>query len=169
MPTEIPLTRGHIAVVDDADADLVTTLKWHFSPRKYTAYAGANMPGTGRPGRRMKYVFMHRFIMQPPPDMFVDHRDGDGLNNQRSNLRVCTCADNTRNRRVSFGTSRYKGVHFCKDVNKWRAAIQADTLGFFDSESLAAAAYDAEALKRYGPFAALNLTGDVTHDSELST
>ena len=104
---------------------------------------------------------MHRVIMTPPDQMFVDHIDHNGLNNTRSNLRLCTLAQNNCNstsRRTS--TSKYKGVSWKKVSKKWAASTQSMGkiyhLGYFTDEIAAARAYDKKAAELHGQFACLN-------------
>lgn len=130
--TEINLSNGKVAVVDDADIALVNRFRWHSSGNGYARSSGN--PQTT----------MHRLIMQPPPGFEVDHIDGNGLNNQRANLRVVDRRLNCLNRHVSRGFSRYKGVTFDTYKGKWKAEIKAKTkthLGYFETEKEASAAY----------------------------
>lgn len=113
---QIPLTKGKVTVVDDADYEELSRYKWHVAAEKYPAR-------WGRRGER-HIVYMHRQIMQPPDGMEVDHIDGNTFNNLRSNLRVCTHAENIHNaKRPSNNKSGVKGVYFNKDIGKWSAAI----------------------------------------------
>ena len=103
---------------------------------------------------------MHRLILGEPPSdqkVIVDHRDGNGLNNQRSNLRWVTKQENNCNR-AGFGSSGFLGVS--KSRGKWVAKIRRDGiryhLGTFVSEIEAAKAYDAKAIQLHGEFANLN-------------
>lgn len=111
-----------------------------------------------------KPLSLHRFLMNPPPGMQVDHINGNGLDNRRSNLRLCSGVENLRNKRVTPRTKRgdFKGVseisggHFCariqiNGVKKW--------LGTFIAPLDAAIAYDIAAEKHFGAFAALNIPG----------
>jgi hypothetical protein len=104
---------------------------------------------------------MHRVIMNAPSGMLVDHRDGNGLNNQKSNLRICNRKQNQQNRPMnSNNKSGYKGVCWNKRSNKWRSGIRVDNkdifLGSFFCLVKAAKAYDEAAKKYFGEFAYLN-------------
>ncbi|MBN2312335.1 MAG: HNH endonuclease [Sedimentisphaerales bacterium] len=111
----------------------------------------------------VRLIYMHRLIMNPPSKMQVDHIDGDGLNNQRANLRICTQAENARNRRKHNRrqSSKFKGVCFDKRDDRWRAYIKKSGkryyLGYFDSEVKAASAYDVAARKHFKQYACTNL------------
>lgn len=87
----------------------------------------------------------------------IDHEDRNPLNNQRSNLRVATKAQNNANKRKhKNSTSVYKGVSWNSEKHKWVVYVQSKNLGYFESELDAALAYDLEAKKRFGVFAVLN-------------
>lgn len=112
---------------------------------------------------RKGIVLMHREIMNPPKGMVVDHINGNGLDNRRCNLRICTPAENVRNRRkVACGRSRFIGVFPRRD--KWHAVVthqrKTHFVGSFDDEVEAAKARDRLALELHGPFARLNFPPD---------
>lgn len=156
MP-EIALTQGKVAVVDHADIALVSLFRW---------YALADR----RDGRVRWYahtkvfqstVMMHRLVTGAPRGVVVDHRDGDGLNNTRSNLRRCTTAQNNRNRgAAAANSSGYKGVFRRSSTGRWQAQISVDNrsvyLGLFSTAEEAAAAYNDAARRFHGEFALLN-------------
>jgi len=122
-----------------------------------------------------KNTAMHRFIMKPPDDLVVDHIDGNGLNNTRANLRICTYQQNIFNRKGWGKDSKYKGVSWDKRSKKWRAKIRYNSkdkhLGVFEDEIEAAKEYDKEAAKLFGEFAYLNFPEDnqSTENQELKT
>jgi len=149
---EIPLTQGFVALVDDEDYARLAAFKWHAARcRDGRVYAGRWNPDLGRNTR------MHREISGWD---LTDHADGDGLNNQRSNLRRCSASDNMRNRKVArTARSQYKGLSPGRGA-RWRAFIRAGgkqrCLGTFATQEDAARAYDAAARAAFGEYAALN-------------
>ena len=154
----IPLTRGKFAIVDAADYEELAQHKWLVNGDESRGYYA---------GRRSGHtlLLMHRAIMKPPPGAVVDHIDHNGLNNRRSNLRICTQKQNSRNAVPNRrGTSRFKGVYFLKRTGKWIATINYNGktmhLGSFDNEIEAAKAYDRKARELFGEFAYLNFPQD---------
>jgi len=153
MTAEIPLTQGLVALVDDADyAAVVAAGKWHANPDKHTFYARRTFRRDG--GRQM--VPMHRFITGWP---YVDHRNGDGLDNRRQNLRPADNSENSMNRGLAANnTSGFKGVS--RHERRWQSRIRLDGLlihlGTFGTPEDAARAYDEAALALFGQFARPN-------------
>jgi len=153
----IPLTQDKFAIVDAQDYEWLSKYKWYALKDKRTYYAARSS--------NRKTLRMHREIMRAPKHLLVDHRDHNGLNNRRSNLRICTLAENIRNRRSNRGsTSKYKGVTWFKARNLFQASITFNGrrihLGYFKSEIDAAKAYDKKAKELFGEFAYLNFPND---------
>jgi hypothetical protein len=147
---QIPLGNDHFAIVDSIDAD-VARYYWHHGD-------GYAVNGT---------TLMHRLILSRvvgrllERDELVDHKDRNGLNNTRSNLRIATRAQNGQNRKVHKNNkSGYKGVTYYKSRNLWRASITVDgkckTLGYYDTPEMAGYSYNQGALQYFGEFAKLN-------------
>jgi hypothetical protein len=148
-----------IALVDLSDLSRLILHGWHAVPMKQNYYAYARIGSK-------KNVSMARFIINAPPGAWVDHINGDTLDNRKANLRLCTPRQNaqngrgkSRNNRGRHPTSRYKGVHWSD--GQWRVQIRVagkvQDVGWFRDEEEAARAYDVAALKHYGPFARVNL------------
>jgi len=141
---EIALTKGKVALVDDNDFERLNRHKWCVQTTRHTFYAIRQM--RFELGGKQKTIYMHREILNFPKGKLTDHVDGNGLNNQRSNLRTVTLRQNLQNRHA-VKSSRYPGVYRFKYRNfqKWRAKIDVDGkrifLGFFDSEEEAFDAY----------------------------
>ena len=155
---EIDLGKGHVAVIDDEDADLVVGFKWYPMKVEGKVYAAGwkHMP----PGRF--FVHLHRLIANAQPGEIIDHADRDPLNCRKSNLRRVTPQQNSHNKGPNRkpGTSKYKGVFLCRRTRRFRARISLNRkriyLGYFDSEEDAARAYNAKAAELFGEFAYLN-------------
>ncbi len=155
---EIELTQGKVALVDDSDFEWLSQWNWHARTDCKTPYAQrfTRVP-------RKHHIKMHRFIISAPIGMEVDHIDGNGLNNQRANLRLATRAQNAANRGKNIGNSTgYKGVfRYHAGQLRWSAQIgnsrgKTIYLGKFSTPEEAARAYDAAARERFGEFAKLN-------------
>ena len=153
---EIQLTQGYVTQVDDADYEWLNQWKWSLNKSRNTVYA---VRWSGVKGRHEK---MHRLILGlTDPIIKVDHIDGNGLNNQRHNIRACTEHENRKNRSSYVGSkSKYKGVSLNHPNPNWRATITIDGrmrhLGYFPKEEDAALAYNEAAIKHHGEFARLN-------------
>lgn len=154
---EIPLPNGVVALIDDEDAGLLN-FKWHALLRSDGVgyYVLRNLPKSEHPRGS---AYLHRDVLGATPVQRVDHRDGNGLNCRRSNLRIATVAQNGMNMRLpKHNTSGYKGVR--KRGIRWQAYIKLDQrqlcLGRFDSAVEAAIAYNIRASELFGEFALLN-------------
>ncbi len=152
----IPLTKGKVAIVDAEDYERLSKYKWHtvISYKRFYAYRTFNGKNTA----------MHRFIMKPAEGLLVDHIDGNGLNNTKDNLRICTYQQNICNRKGWGKNSKYKGLCWDKYNKKWRAQIHYNRkcryLGVFEDEVEAAKEYDKEAIRLFGEFAYLNFPAE---------
>ena len=121
-----------------------------------------------RGGRRRNgthgVIYLHREVVEAPDDIKIDHRDTNGLNNTRANLRTATASQNAANQRKTRGTSRYKGVYKPRRGG-WVAQIGAGRrhfyLGSFATEEDAARAYDRAAVALFGEYARPNDLGRV--------
>lgn len=159
---KIPLTQGKYAIVDPEDYEKLSKYKWYAIRSKRGFYAGRSA-GTNRHGIGQKTVRMHHAVLKAPEGTFVDHINHNGLDNRKSNLRICTMQQNSWNMRKQKGncTSQYKGVTRRKDIGRWEARITCNakkiSIGFFDDEKAAAMAYDVKAKELFGEFAAPNL------------
>ena len=155
---EIELTRGMVTLIDDEAIGLISGYKWCANRIGRTFYAMTNVRLNS--GKKTS-IYMHRKIMVPSLGLVVDHLDGDGLNNTRKNLRVCTRGENAGRQKPQIGrTSRFKGVSWHKDRNKWESYIhfggKKSLLGYFHSEREAATAYNEAAIGILGRLAVLN-------------
>jgi hypothetical protein len=161
----IPLTRGLFALVDDEDFERVNRFKWYASEDAGRWYAIRRV----RIGpKKTRGISLHRFLMSTPDGLETDHINGDRLDNRKQNLRVCTRLENSRNcgkrRPNGTATSDFVGVfRQTRSANRpkpWRSKIRVDGhdmyLGWFDTDSAAARAYDEAAKKHFGEFARLN-------------
>lgn len=168
--TLVPLTQGKFAVVDACDAQRVLAFKW-------TATLGRRRKDGDRwyalrkvwDGKRQHTVYLHRFIANAEPGIEVDHKNRDGLDCRRSNLREATRAQNSVNRSYERTCGRFRGVYparAAKDGPRWLVQITANNKQYgagkvFRDEESAARAYDGLARELHGEFAVLNFPEEV--------
>ena len=155
---EIQLTQGKVALVDDEDFEYLNQWKWYANNMKGNFYATKAITVSKC---KQKIISMHRLIMKPEKGYVIDHIDGNSLNNQKNNLRICTHAENMRNSKIySNNTSGFKGVYWHKQTAKWMAYISYNNkithLGLFINPKDAARAYNEAAIKFHVEFAKLN-------------
>lgn len=140
----IVTSKGAKAKVDDSDFEWLNQYSWHLCRGYMQTTVGK------RPNRRNLY--MHRLIMGEPEGMQIDHINRVPLDNRRSNLRICTQAENAQNRGVAKmsknNTTGVIGVTFIKRENKWRASFQKDGVRrYFRASSFGEAASIANKLR----------------------
>lgn len=151
----LPLTLGMFSKVDDSDYEILKDSKWHAHKSDQTYYAATVLNGKTP-------VYLHHLIIgKPGPGRCVDHANGDSLDNQRSNLRICTRSQNNMNRRTRRklgglrGTSKLSGNR----VKPWVAEIYHEgkkvRLGTFTTAEAAHEAYAAASKKYHGEFSCL--------------
>ena len=154
----VTLTKGYIASISATDLHVAEGKNWSAkvdrrsdgSIRSVYAYRTSYLNGR-------KVVYLHREIMSARPEEIIDHIDGNGLNNVRSNLRIATPSQNQHNRVANIGSaSKYKGVSAGNRPGVWRARIKKNgvekTIGYFDSEKKAHEAYIAASDLMHGSY-----------------
>jgi len=153
VTVKIPLTRGKFALVDDEDAELFFDQKWQASrgnQKSEKFYATRQI--------KRKTIYMHRIVIKAPPGVLVDHINNDGLDNRKSNLRLCTNQQNIMNRRYKVGESGFIGVH--PAANKWRTDVvvcgEKCRVTGLSTPEFAARVRDALVREFHGEFAVLN-------------
>lgn len=149
-------------LVDFDDLALALTVAWRLDAGR--GYAIGNLPMVAGVARTIR---AHRWLIDAPAGVTVDHINGDKLDNRRANLRLCTQAENTRNRvGLAGSSSRFKGVAWHAARGKWVAGIthqgKRTYLGLYRDEVAAALAYDVAALQLFGEFARPNFPQGVT-------
>lgn len=156
----LPLSSGRFAIIDDQDFDWLSQYLWTYKPQNgkrngyayRTVYHGRNLKRT--------YIWMHRAIVGDVPEkMEVDHINGNGLDNRRSNLRIATPSQNCQNRCYRHNSTGFKGVTFRRTGrhrNRFHAAIRVDGrskhLGSFATGEQASAAYGRASKMFFGEF-----------------
>lgn len=156
----IPLTRGKVVIVDDGDYPELNKHKWYAHKGRYTFYAGRSKKNY----RKKQIILMHREILNLKfgDGIKSDHKDGNGLNNCRYNLRSCSVVQNDYNKRsYKNSSSIFKGVFWNKERKRWDVQIKFNGkrhhLGRFYNEIEAAKCYNIAAKQHFGEFAYLNV------------
>lgn len=150
----VPLSQGLFALIDSADADLVGKYNWCVRQGKWGPYAMR----AKKIGGIKHYIYLHRFIMRPADGLMVDHKNRDGLDNRRCNLRICTASQNNGNKTIQKNnTSGFKGVTWSKANRRWVAQIVVNKkniyLGSSANAEIAAELYRKAAAEFHGEFA----------------
>jgi hypothetical protein len=150
---KIPLTKGHVAIVDDDLYPAFLLLGGWYYTNGYAARVGYR-------NGKAHHVFMHQLVAALsgfPTDKEPDHKSRNRLDNRRQNLRPATKQQQQMNKTSRLHTSIYKGVHWAKDRQRWTASIRIDgrkkTIGHYSDEKQAARAYDKMARSHFGEFA----------------
>jgi hypothetical protein len=144
-------------LIDSEDYDLIKEYTWNISNDGWNDYAKTEIWKGGR-----KKIYMHQLIMGTKGTKYlVDHKNCNGLDNRRSNLRICDNSGNGANRRiVSNNTSGMKGVSWNMQAGKWRVKVVKNGrdhhCGYFDDLIEGAKAYDKKAIELFGEFARTN-------------
>lgn len=138
-------------IIDDDDYQLVSNRHWTLNKSRNTFYLLSQRP--------KPVIALHRLLMGFPEGLQVDHVNGNGLDNRRSNLRLATNKQNCANQ-VSPRGRKYKGVYYESSSKKFKAHIRVNNvlknLGRYRTEEQAALAYNKAAIKYFGEFAKLN-------------
>jgi hypothetical protein len=152
---EIQLTKGKVTLVDDQDFDFLNQWKWRASCEHGLWYARRTaLTATGP-----KYIGMHQVILGYPKGLHGDHRNGNGLDNQRKNLRIATPSQNQCNKRMHpKNTTGFRGVW--RRDGRFSSVIKYQGRRYYlparDTAEQAAQDYDAKARELHGEFARLN-------------
>ena len=156
---KIFLGEGLYTIVDLSDYYLLSIFRWSAKRDRRNLYAVRFL---NEPDKRATIVSLHRLILNSPPNLLVDHKNGHTLDNRRENLRLATHSQNVQNKckTQSKTSSKYIGVCLEKRRGRWEVRIRhqgkAIWIGRFINEIDAAKAYDAAAKKYHGEFARLN-------------
>lgn len=146
------LSGGMSSLIDEEDFAKLNIGTWRVRKNKNALYAVRSLTRGGR-----RTLYMHRFILDAPPELEVDHINGNGLDNRKSNLRLCSHSQNCMNTGKKKGsTSQFRGVRWDTKIKRWLVSCQGFYVGCFCDEKEAAFAYNIEAVNRFGPFARLN-------------
>ncbi len=148
---KIPLSQGKFAIVDDSDFLELSEFNWYYSDPGYARRSAKNDCN--------RKIYMHRQIMKVRKGVEIDHKNGNKVDNRKSNLRKCNHGQNTRNQGFNRrNESGFKGVR--KHRKKWQAVIRLNyktyCLGTYATKEKAAAIYDKAALKFHKAFARTN-------------
>jgi len=152
----LELTRGYYALLDAEDYEFARRFKWRAVIKGKWTNAYGRVDGED--------VFMHRALLKAKQGEQVGHKNSNGLDNRRCNVRLCTQPENRRNNEVAaHTTSGFKGVCYSKRYRSWRATIgimnRDYSLGSYATKIEAAIAYNIGSVEFHGPFARLNDIG----------
>lgn len=167
---EINLTHGKTAIVDDADYERLSKYNWCVYKHRNTFYAARR----AMVGGRSSHLKMHREILglSTGDGQLVDHKNRNGIDNRRENLRIVTPSLNSYNRKKAINnTSGYRGVSWNKGVCKWVSIFTKDKkhkhIGCFKNAVEAAKEYDIAVLKYRGEDAILNFPDNIDKYADI--
>lgn len=159
--TELTTASGDVILVDEDDVPRLEGQRFYSLRTRRLTYAAFVLKV---PGEKSKRMLLHRFLLDAPPGTIVDHKNRNGLDNRRENLRFADHKLNAANGSGWGGTSKYRGVFWNKQARRWTAQITLDQacerIGNFQSEEDAARAFDAAAVAAWGEFARINFPGE---------
>lgn len=150
----LPLSYDKFTMIDDEDFEYFNQFRWYYDIGNY-AYRRI----------KTKKIWLHRALMKSSKDFVIDHIDGNGLNNQKSNLRICTHQQNIMNRNKNIGNNKYRGIYtYPYNPNRWCVSLKRRInnkiiryRGSTTSEESAILLYNQKAKEFYGEFAKLNI------------
>lgn len=153
----IPLTQGLVATIDAQDLPLAAPYLWYAQRIGDLVYAATNLRQRGSKARKL--IYLHRLILPDVP--LIDHRDRDGLNNTRHNLRPASRAQNAHNSKIPVSNrSGHRGVCWDKALKRWKAYLRDGKrqhhLGYFDTAQEAAEMRKRAEASFRGPFGSTN-------------
>jgi hypothetical protein len=153
-------TGGDVVYFDSEDREKVYRYNW-YTKKQHKNTSTPYAASVKTVGGARKLILMHQLVMDAKNGIEIDHKDGNGFNNRKSNLRSCTRSQNCMNQKKKAGTSKYKGVSWVKRDGSFYAQIKVGGknkfLGYFKTDEIAAArAYDSAARKYFGEFARCN-------------
>lgn len=160
---ELITRAGQAYFIDDEDFEKIKNFSWHVIKSPYTMYVSAMKKEYGKP---YTAILLHRLVMGASKGMEVDHINGNGLDNRKINLRMCSQSQNQANRQKTSKhmSSKFKGVYWCKRQKRWVAKIDCNSkrhyIGSFVNETDAAVAYNKKSAELFGDFSRINEIGD---------
>jgi len=151
----VPLTQGFTAIIDIDDYAEISKFNWHFQESGGVGYAARQATVDERPTKQRQFIWMHHVIIGKHETMVVDHINGNGVDNRKSNLRHATCSQNQLNRKItSVGKSGFRGVY--PHDGKWQSRLKINGkshhLGTFETVELAAKAYISASIEMAGEY-----------------
>jgi hypothetical protein len=161
MVKEIKLTKGKFAIVDDEDYDELMKYKWYAIKGSTIYFYARRTPF--KDGQHK--ISMHRQILNFP-DKIIDHVNRNGLDNRKSNLRLCSKSENRINcKKHKNNTSGFRGVSWHPLIKKWQVRIQHNNIsvhiGYFSEKIQGAKSYDKKAIEFFGKFVVLNFPEEI--------